>query len=112
MAPGSGIEPVFVGSKATVLPLDDPGVVLLCCVIASFFFVATALISRFTAPITPEILFLFHVAVQCSYQRMKCFEFSLNLNLNDVVAESNASIQSGLTILTVQKDRADAATFG
>lgn len=26
MAPGSGIEPAFVGSKATVLPLDDPGI--------------------------------------------------------------------------------------
>lgn len=34
MAPGSGIEPVFVDSKTTVLPLDDPGMVMLCMIIA------------------------------------------------------------------------------
>ena len=111
MAPGSGIEPAFMGSKAIVLPLDDPGVVLLCCVIARFFLVATALISRFPAPIAPEILFLFHVTVKCSNQWMKCFEFSLNLYFNDVVTESNTSIQSCLAILAVQENTSDAATF-
>ena len=101
MALGSGIEPAFMGSKAIVLPLDDPRVVLLCLVITRLFCVATALISRFATPITPEILFLFHITVQCSNQWVKCFEFSLNLYLNDVVTKSNTSIQSGLTILAV-----------
>ena len=84
---------------------------MLYWVITRFFFVATALISRLPASITPEILFLFHVAMQRSNQRVKCFEFPLDLYLNDVVTEGNASIQGGLTILAVQKDRTDAAAF-
>ena len=37
MAPGSGIEPVLVGSKSTVLPLDDPGIYVYCSLLIDFW---------------------------------------------------------------------------